>query len=206
MACGRYRSRRGGRRDVGSDVLGVRRPLVWSFSVDDFDSSWFSGATSCFVLLPRHAGFSDRAQAGSFGLRAFSRIVRRGGARHEIQCEPGGNCVVAGGRQPQKRYSHCSATVVGRSASPFCLLWRLESSTTSTCCSSTIRHSCSSAREALSALFASCLALWHSPVSVPGECIALYVSQVFCRDSLPRIRNITRKTPESTFESMPRPF
>ena len=97
MACGRYRSRRGGRRDVGSDVLGVRRPLVWSFSVDDFDSSWFSGATSCFVLLPRHAGFSDRAQAGSFGLRAFSRIVRRGGARHEIQCEPGGNCVVAGG-------------------------------------------------------------------------------------------------------------
>ena len=57
-----------------------------------------------------------------------------------------------------------------------------------------------------SALFASCLARWHSPVSVPGECIALYVSQVFCRDSLPRIRNITKKTPESTFESMPRPF
>ena len=97
MACGRYRGRRGGRRDVGSDVLGVRRPLVWSFSVDDFDSSWFSGATSCFVLLPRHVGFSDRAQAGSFGLRAFGRIVRRGGTRHEIQCEPGGNRVVAGG-------------------------------------------------------------------------------------------------------------
>ena len=79
-------------------------------------------------------------------------------------------------------------------------------SATSTCCSSTIRHSRSSAREASSALFASCLARWHSPVSVPGECIALYVSQVFCRDSLPRIRNITKKTPESTFESMPRPF
>ena len=89
MACGRYRGRRGGRRDVGSDVLGVRRPVVWSFSVDDFDSSWFSGATSCFVLLPRHAGLSDRAQAGSFGLRAFGRIVRRGGTRHEIQCETG---------------------------------------------------------------------------------------------------------------------
>ena len=82
----------------------------------------------------------------------------------------------------------------------------MESSTTSTCCSSTIRHSRSSAREASSALFASCLARWHSPVSVPGECIALYVSQVFCRDSLPRIRNITKKTPESTFGSMPRPF
>lgn len=38
------------------------------------------------------------------------------------------------------------------------------------------------------------------------ERIALYVSQVFCRDSLPRIRNITKKTPESTFGSMPRPF
>lgn len=97
MACGRYRGRRGGRRDVGSDVLGVRRPVVWSFSVDDFDSSWFSGATSCFVLLPRHAGLSDRAQAGSFGLRAFGRIVRRGGTRHEIQCEPGGNRIAAGG-------------------------------------------------------------------------------------------------------------
>ena len=95
MACGRYRGRRGGRRDVGSDVLGVRRPVVWSFSVDDFDSSWFSGATSCFVLLPRHAGLSDRAQAGSFGLRAFGRIVRRGGTRHEIQCEPGGNRIAA---------------------------------------------------------------------------------------------------------------
>ena len=86
------------------------------------------------------------------------------------------------------------------------ILSALASSTTSTCCSSTIRHSRSSAREASSALFASCLARWHSPVSVPGECIALYVSQVFCRDSLPRIRNITKKTPESTFGSMPRPF
>lgn len=205
MACGRYRSRRGGRRDVGSDVLGVRRPLVWSFSVDDFDSSWFSGATSCFVLLPRHAGFSDRAQAGSFGLRAFSRIVRRGGARHEIQCEPGGNCVVAGGSRRSGIRVVPLPSLDARRHHSVCS-WRLESSTTSTCCSSTIRHSCSSAREASSALFASYLALWHSPVSVPGECIALYVSQVFCRDSLPRIRNITRKTPESTFESMPRPF
>ncbi len=46
------------------------------FPLMTFDSSWFSGATSCFVLLPRHAGLSDRAQAGSFGLRAFGRIVR----------------------------------------------------------------------------------------------------------------------------------
>ena len=97
MACGRYRGRRGSRRDVGSDVLGVRRPLVWSFSIADFDSSWFSGAASCFVLLPRHAGVSDRAQAGSFGLCAFSRIVRRGGARHEIQREPDCDRVGAGG-------------------------------------------------------------------------------------------------------------
>ncbi|MFR5004797.1 MAG: hypothetical protein ACLUB5_04465 [Bifidobacterium dentium] len=33
----------------------------------------------------------------SFGLRAFGRIVRRGGTRHEIQCEPGGNRIAAGG-------------------------------------------------------------------------------------------------------------
>ena len=205
MACGRYRGRRGGRRDVGSDVLGVRRPVVWSFSVDDFDSSWFSGATSCFVLLPRHAGLSDRAQAGSFGLRAFGRIVRRGGTRHEIQCKPGGNRIAAGSsRRSGIRTVPLPSLDARRHHSG--LLWRLESSTTSTCCSSTIRHSHSSAREASSALFASCLARWHSPVSVPGECIALYVSQVFCRDSLPRIRNITKKTPESTFESMPRPF
>lgn len=47
--------------------------------------------------FPATLGSLIVAQAGSFGLRAFGRIVRRGGTRHEIQCEPGGNRIAAGG-------------------------------------------------------------------------------------------------------------
>ena len=204
MACGRYRGRRGGRRDVGSDVLGVRRPVVWSFSVDDFDSSWFSGATSCFVLLPRHAGLSDRAQAGSFGLRAlvasFVEVVL--GTKYSVSLVVIALLQAAAAEAVFALFRYrrwtlgvtiLSALAIGIVYNFYLLFFYYQ-------------HSHSSAREASSALFASCLARWHSPVSVPGECIALYVSQVFCRDSLPRIRNITKKTPESTFDSMPRPF
>ena len=56
MACGRYRGRRGGRRDVGSDVLGVRRPVVWSFSVDDFDSSWSAALLHALFYFPATLG------------------------------------------------------------------------------------------------------------------------------------------------------